>query len=237
LDDAALETIATGERTPPPPRSSTARKAAMESVVTSSRLSPRRGARSGSAPSGAPPRRGPRQLGPRTPSGPRRIGTTRRWWRRLLLVVLVLVLRRTWRGLSLRRPKRRTPTTPRTGRPAPPRRRSIPALRFAALLYFPATARVAGWSSAASAAGWRWRRAGVPPGGKDGALDPDGVRLTDGVHRRIDSLFVWLVADGWCWFVLREKYCWLVADGWFFLRQKYCWLVTDKPSEQGERSI
>jgi hypothetical protein len=31
-------------------------------------------------------------------------------------------------------------------------------------------------------------------------------------------MFVWLVADGWCWFVLREKYCWLVAD---------------KPSEQG----
>jgi hypothetical protein len=25
------------------------------------------------------------------------------------------------------------------------------------------------------------------------------------------TLFVWLVADGWCWFVLREKYCWLVA--------------------------
>jgi hypothetical protein len=25
------------------------------------------------------------------------------------------------------------------------------------------------------------------------------------------GLFVWLVADGWCWFVLREKYCWLVA--------------------------
>jgi hypothetical protein len=20
------------------------------------------------------------------------------------------------------------------------------------------------------------------------------------------------VADGWCWFVVREKYCWLVAD-------------------------
>jgi hypothetical protein len=20
------------------------------------------------------------------------------------------------------------------------------------------------------------------------------------------------LADGWCWFVLREKYCWLVAD-------------------------
>jgi hypothetical protein len=28
-----------------------------------------------------------------------------------------------------------------------------------------------------------------------------------------NSLFVWLVADGWCWFVLREKYCWLVAGG------------------------
>jgi hypothetical protein len=23
----------------------------------------------------------------------------------------------------------------------------------------------------------------------------------------IYSLFVWLVTDGWCWFVLREKYC------------------------------
>jgi hypothetical protein len=47
------------------------------------------------------------------------------------------------------------------------------------------------------------------------------------------SLFVWLVADGWCWFVLREKYCWLAAGGWFVLREKYCWLVADKPSEQG----
>jgi hypothetical protein len=28
---------------------------------------------------------------------------------------------------------------------------------------------------------------------------------------RAIGLFVWLVADGWCWFVLREKYCWLVA--------------------------
>jgi hypothetical protein len=28
-----------------------------------------------------------------------------------------------------------------------------------------------------------------------------------------ESMFVWLVADGWCWFVLREKYCWLVAGG------------------------
>jgi hypothetical protein len=27
------------------------------------------------------------------------------------------------------------------------------------------------------------------------------------------SLFGWLVADGWYWFVLREEYCWLVAGG------------------------
>jgi hypothetical protein len=47
------------------------------------------------------------------------------------------------------------------------------------------------------------------------------------------SLFGWLVADGWCWFVLREEYCWPVAGGWFVLREKYCWLVADKPSEQG----
>jgi hypothetical protein len=40
------------------------------------------------------------------------------------------------------------------------------------------------------------------------------------------------VADGWCWFVLREEYCWLVAGGWFVLREKHCWLVADKPSEQ-----
>jgi hypothetical protein len=46
------------------------------------------------------------------------------------------------------------------------------------------------------------------------------------------SLFGWLVADGWCWFVLREEYCWLVAGVWFVPREKYCWLVADKPSEQ-----
>jgi hypothetical protein len=46
------------------------------------------------------------------------------------------------------------------------------------------------------------------------------------------SLFVQLVVDGWCWFVLRENYCWLVDDGWFILREKYCWLVADKPNEQ-----
>jgi hypothetical protein len=28
-----------------------------------------------------------------------------------------------------------------------------------------------------------------------------------------NGLFAWLVADGWCWFVLREKYCWLIAGG------------------------
>jgi hypothetical protein len=40
------------------------------------------------------------------------------------------------------------------------------------------------------------------------------------------------LAGGWCWFVLRENYCWLVAGGWFVLREKYCWLVADKPNEQ-----
>jgi hypothetical protein len=39
------------------------------------------------------------------------------------------------------------------------------------------------------------------------------------VHEKKNSLFGWLVVDGWCWFVLREKYCWLVAD---------------KPSKQAE---
>jgi hypothetical protein len=47
----------------------------------------------------------------------------------------------------------------------------------------------------------------------------------------------WLVVDGWCWFVLREEYCWLVAGGWFVVREKYCWLVADKPSEQGDYLI
>jgi hypothetical protein len=43
------------------------------------------------------------------------------------------------------------------------------------------------------------------------------------------------LAGGW-WFVLREKYCWLVAGGWFVLRGKYCWLVADKPNEQAALS-
>jgi hypothetical protein len=52
------------------------------------------------------------------------------------------------------------------------------------------------------------------------------------VYTKSYSLFGWLVADGWCWFVLREEYCSLVAGGWFVLRGKHCWLVADKPSEQ-----
>jgi hypothetical protein len=35
------------------------------------------------------------------------------------------------------------------------------------------------------------------------------------------GLFGWLVADGWCWFVLREEYCWLVAAGcWWLIRSE-----------------
>jgi hypothetical protein len=60
---------------------------------------------------------------------------------------------------------------------------------------------------------------------------------TEFSHNNVFSLFGWLVADGWCWFVLREEYCWLVAGGWFVLREKYCWLVADKPSEQGANAI
>jgi hypothetical protein len=50
--------------------------------------------------------------------------------------------------------------------------------------------------------------------------------------RPAGGLFGWRVVDGWCWFVLREEYCWLVAGGWFVLREKYCWLVAEKPNEQ-----
>jgi hypothetical protein len=39
---------------------------------------------------------------------------------------------------------------------------------------------------------------------------------------QIRSLFGWLVADVWCWFVLREEYYWLVAGDWFVVRGKYC---------------
>jgi hypothetical protein len=78
--------------------------------------------------------------------------------------------------------------------------------------------------SAKSVCGARWARRGPR------AATVESKKPT---KRSRPSLFVWLVADGWCWFVLREKYCSLVASGWFVLREKYCWLMTDKPSEQG----
>jgi hypothetical protein len=43
--------------------------------------------------------------------------------------------------------------------------------------------------------------------------------LRNSVRTQGCNLFVWLAADGWCWFVLREKYCWLVVGGWFVLRE------------------
>jgi hypothetical protein len=65
---------------------------------------------------------------------------------------------------------------------------------------------------------------------------PGCISTTTPNHPTV-SLFVWLVADGWCWFVLREKYCWLVAGGWFIVREKYCWMVADKPSEQAPSQL
>jgi hypothetical protein len=35
-----------------------------------------------------------------------------------------------------------------------------------------------------------------------------------------------MMADGWCWFVLRGEHCWLVAGGWFVVREKYWWLIS-----------
>jgi hypothetical protein len=35
-------------------------------------------------------------------------------------------------------------------------------------------------------------------------------------------MFVWLVVDGWCWFVLRKN-----ITGWLLLREKNCSLVAD----------
>jgi hypothetical protein len=37
---------------------------------------------------------------------------------------------------------------------------------------------------------------------------------------------------GW-WLVCSERRV-LLAGCWFVLREKYCWLVADKPSDQGE---
>jgi hypothetical protein len=39
------------------------------------------------------------------------------------------------------------------------------------------------------------------------------LRVRAARPHRPASMFVWLVADDWWWFVLREKYYWLVADG------------------------
>jgi hypothetical protein len=36
------------------------------------------------------------------------------------------------------------------------------------------------------------------------------------INNKADT-FGWLVADGWCWFVLREEYCWLVLAGCWWL--------------------
>jgi hypothetical protein len=69
----------------------------------------------------------------------------------------------------------------------------------------------------------------APPASQSVQLVVDSARRAASTN----SLFGWLVADGWCWFVVREEYCWLVVDGWFVVREKYCWLVADKPSEQG----
>jgi hypothetical protein len=35
------------------------------------------------------------------------------------------------------------------------------------------------------------------------------IAVQEYVHT--NGLFGWLVADGWCWFVLREEYWWLVC--------------------------
>jgi hypothetical protein len=51
-------------------------------------------------------------------------------------------------------------------------------------------------------------------------------------HISACSLDWWL--DGWCWFVLREKYCCLIADDWFILREKYYSPVADKPNKRCE---
>jgi hypothetical protein len=36
-----------------------------------------------------------------------------------------------------------------------------------------------------------------------------------------------------CVCVRGRMVCSLVAGGWFVVREKYCWLVADKPSEHG----
>jgi hypothetical protein len=49
------------------------------------------------------------------------------------------------------------------------------------------------------------------------------VTYLQGIYQRLHviyltfSLFGWLVADGWCWFVVREEYCWLILAGCWWL--------------------
>jgi hypothetical protein len=46
-------------------------------------------------------------------------------------------------------------------------------------------------------------------------------KIITSVYPILKRLFGWLVADGWCWFVLREEYCWLVAAGsWWLVRSE-----------------
>jgi hypothetical protein len=41
------------------------------------------------------------------------------------------------------------------------------------------------------------------------------------LHPPTGSLFGRLMADGWCWFVPREEYCWLVMTGcWWLIRSE-----------------
>jgi hypothetical protein len=55
---------------------------------------------------------------------------------------------------------------------------------------------------------------------------PESFFFTFLLHQKL-SLFGWLVADGWCWFVLREEHCWLVAAGcWWLIRSERKVLLT-----------
>jgi hypothetical protein len=51
------------------------------------------------------------------------------------------------------------------------------------------------------------------PTGRFGTPWESAVAAASAVAGDTNSLFGWLVVDGWCWFVLREEYCWLVAGG------------------------
>jgi hypothetical protein len=65
------------------------------------------------------------------------------------------------------------------------------------------------------------------------------VNFRGAIYSRIvsDSLFVWLVADCWCWFVLREKYWLLVADLFWEKSTVGWWLISQtnrvRPEEHG----